>query len=246
MKIIKLNAIDSTNSFLKELVQDSLVEDYTVVVAESQTSGRGQMNNSWHSKPFKNLTFSIFTKLQGLQTHHQPYLNFAVSNAIFEALNEMSVPDLKIKWPNDIMSGNLKICGVLIETTLSNQNIKNTIIGIGLNVNQEKFPNHLRNASSLKNILKKELDLDTIMNSLIEKIQYEISNLEALQLGTIHENYLKHLYKLETPAAFKDEESGLFFMGIIKGVSTEGNLLIQLEDDSVKEFGIKEVSLAKG
>tara|TARA_B110000967_G_scaffold79179_1_gene81844 strand:+ start:349 stop:861 length:513 start_codon:yes stop_codon:yes gene_type:complete len=160
LRLIKINATNSTNSFLKELAQNSSLEEYTIAVANTQTSGRGQMNNSWISEPYKNLTFSIFTPLTKLQIKHQAYLNFAVSLAIYDTLLTYNVPKLSIKWPNDIMSAEKKICGILIETTFSHLQIKNTIIGIGLNVNQEKFPKKLFNASSLKNILKKEIDLE--------------------------------------------------------------------------------------
>lgn len=245
MKIIKLDAIGSTNSFLKELAQNSSITDYTIAVAKNQTSGRGQMNNSWSSEPNKNLTFSIFTTFKNLLTEHQPYLNFAVSLAIFEVLNEMSVPGLAIKWPNDIMSGNKKICGILVETTLVSHRIKNTIIGIGLNVNQERFPSYISNASSLKNILGKNFDLDSILLKLSERVRLKIEELEHHNFEDVHQLYLKQLYKKDVPTAFKNESTQLFFMGMIKDVSSSGNLRIQLEDDSVVEFGIKEVSIAK-
>lgn len=245
MKIIKLSAIDSTNSFLKELTQNSYVEDYTVVVTSEQTSGRGQMNSSWHSQPHKNLTFSIFTRLNNLKTKDQTLLSFNISLAVFDTLKSLSVPDLKIKWPNDIMSGNQKICGILIETTFVKEKIKNVVIGIGLNVNQKKFPDHLKNASSLKNILKKDFDLDAILKVLLEKIQLRISEVENHHFQKIHNEYHDVLYKKDIPCAFKNEKANTFFMGIIKGVSKQGSVQIQLEDDSIAEFGIKEISLAK-
>ena len=104
MKIIKINATNSTNSFLKELAQNSSLDEITVVVTNNQTSGRGQMNNSWLSEPYKNLTFSLFTPLKKIKIEHQAYLNFAVSLAIYDTLLEYNVPNLYIKWPNDIMS----------------------------------------------------------------------------------------------------------------------------------------------
>lgn len=245
MKIIKLDAIDSTNSFLKELAQNSPVTDYTVVVANEQISGRGQMNNSWSSEAGKNLTFSMFTTFKNLLIEHQPFLNFAVALSIFDVLKEMSVPNLAIKWPNDIMSGNQKICGILVETTFAGQKIKNTVIGIGLNVNQKKFPDHISHASSLMNIMGKEFDLEKIMVNLTERIRLNIDALEHHKFESVHQDYLKQLYKKDTPVAFKNEKTQLFFMGMIKDVSTSGNLRIQLEDDSIVEFGIKEVSIAK-
>ncbi len=245
MKIIKLDAIDSTNSFLKELAQNSSIEDYTVVVTKNQTSGRGQMNNSWVSKPNKNLTFSIFTKFKNLLIEQQPYLSFAVALAIFEVLKKVSVPNLAIKWPNDIMSGNKKICGILVETTFNQHKIKNTVIGIGLNVNQQEFPENISNASSLANILGKEFDLEKMMIQLTKNIRLKIDALEHQQFESIHQDYLQHLYKKNVPTAFKNEKTQLFFMGMIKDVSQSGNLRIQLEDDSIVEFGIKEISIAR-
>ncbi|MFY0630163.1 MAG: biotin--[acetyl-CoA-carboxylase] ligase [Flavobacteriaceae bacterium] len=245
MKIIKLDAIDSTNSFLKELAQNSLLEDYTIAVTGKQTSGRGQMNQSWHSEPYKNLTFSTFTRPEKIKTEHQSYLNLAISLAIYDTLNNMSVPNLSIKWPNDIMSGKFKICGVLVETTLIQKKIKNVIIGIGLNVHQEKFPDDIKNASSLKNVLQEDFNLDEIMHQIIERLQIRIAEIENGEFQKTYDDYHRVLYKKGIPAAFLDTNTQLFFMGIIVGVSASGNLKIQLEDDSIVEYGVKEVSFAK-
>ncbi len=245
MKIIKLNAIDSTNSFLKELVQNSSVEDHTIVVTNEQVSGRGQMNNSWHSEPHKNLTFSIFTRFKDLKIEDQSYLNLAVSLAVYDVLNSMSVPDLFIKWPNDIMSGNNKICGILVETTFIQQRIKNTVIGIGLNVNQEKFPSELKNVNSLKNILKKDFNLEDILQLLVQQIKSRISELENGAFQKIYAGYHQVLYKKGIPTAFLDIVKNQIFMGIIIEVSTSGNLRIQLENDAIIEYGVKEISFAK-
>lgn len=245
MKLIKLDAIDSTNSFLKELAQNSVLEDYTTVVANKQSSGRGQVNNSWHSEPFKNLTFSVFTKLKRLQIEDQAYLNFAVSNAIIKVLTSLSVPNLSIKWPNDIMSGNHKICGILIETTFKMHSIKNTILGIGLNVNQKEFPPHLPNASSLINECNQVFDLDKLLAKLVSEIKTQMSRIEGNENDKVYAEYQGYLYKKDIPTAFKNEQTQLFFMGMIKGVSRSGKLQVQLEDDSITEFDIKEISLAR-
>tara|TARA_B100001059_G_C17782341_1_gene554990 strand:- start:769 stop:1107 length:339 start_codon:yes stop_codon:yes gene_type:complete len=108
LRLIKINATNSTNSFLKELAQNSSLDEVTIVVANTQTSGRGQMSNSWVSEPYKNLTFSIFTPLAKLQIKHKVYLNFAVSLAIYDTLLTYNIPKLCIKWPNDIMSAKKK------------------------------------------------------------------------------------------------------------------------------------------
>ena len=245
MRIIKINATNSTNSFLKELAQNSSLDEITVAVTNNQTSGRGQMNNSWLSEPYKNLTFSLFTPLKKIKIEHQAYLNFAVSLAIYDTLLEYNVPDLYIKWPNDIMSGKKKICGILIENTFSYSRIKNTIIGIGLNVNQEKFHKNLTNASSLKIILKKSIELEALMNTIINHINLKISCVELKNFNQIYNRYHQALFKKGIPTTFLNQKTNQLFMGIINGVSSSGNLQIQLEDNSLQEFGLKEVSFAK-
>jgi len=245
LRIIKINATNSTNSFLKELAQNSSLDEITVAVTNNQTSGRGQMNNSWISEPYKNLTFSLFTTLKKVKVEHQAYLNFAVSLAIYDVLLEYDVPNLYIKWPNDIMSGKKKICGILIENTFSHSRIKNTIIGIGLNVNQEKFHKNLTNASSLKIILKKSIELEALMNTIINHINLKLSCVELKNFNQIYNRYHQALYKKGIPTTFLNQKTNQLFMGIINGVSSSGNLQIQLEDNSLQEFGLKEVSFAK-
>jgi len=243
LKIIKLSAIDSTSSFLKEMAKKSDLENYTVIIAEEQTKGRGQQRNSWISEPSKNLTMSIFIDDLNLKIHNQKYLNFAISLAIFKTLTALKIENLSIKWPNDIMSVNKKICGILIENSISSNKIYASIIGIGLNVNQIQFPESLKNASSLKALTNITYDLDNLLIKLIKEIRSSIKILSLEKYTQLEQQYLAVLYKKNIPTMFKNSEDVLF-MGKILGISDSGNLLIELEDDIIKEFGIKEVSLA--
>lgn len=243
MKLIKLNAIASTSSFLKELAQNSALENYTVVTTKEQTKGRGQQSNSWVSEPHKNLTVSVFIKDFNLAITHQKYLNFAISLAVFEVLLEEEIPKPTIKWPNDIMSAKNKICGILIENNIRNHEIYATIVGIGLNVNQTEFPEFLKNVTSLKKIKETDFNLDALLLKLIEKIKEKIQLLASKKYDVLEKDYLKVLYKKNIPTMFKDSNNVLF-MGIITGISASGNLLVELEDETIKEFAIKEISLA--
>jgi len=115
MKVIKLDAIDSTNEFLKGLSSKQQLENFTVVTAENQTKGKGQMGSVWDSEAGKNLTMSVFVK-DSLSDVNQIFkLNIGVALAVIEALETFNIPNLMIKWPNDIMSYNFKIAGILIE-----------------------------------------------------------------------------------------------------------------------------------
>ena len=241
MKIIKLSAIDSTNSFLKDLAQNSTLQNYTAAVTNKQHKGRGQQEAKWITEPFKNLTFSVFIEFDKLKIIQKKYLNFAISIAIYEVLIEKNLPKVFIKWPNDILSANKKICGILIENTFIGERIKNSVIGIGLNVNQEKFPNFLKNATSIKLQTSKNYDLDDLLYIVLDKIKEKINLLENQQFQYLEEQYLNVLYKKNIPTMFKDTRD-VIFIGMISGISDDGKLQILLEDDSIKEFGIKEVS----
>ena len=241
MKIIKLNAIDSTNSFLKDLAKNRVLENFTVVVTDHQTNGRGQHNSEWQSKPFKNLTFSVFINFTDLEIQQHKYLNFAISLAIFKVISDENLPNLSIKWPNDILSANKKICGILIENTFSGTKIKNTVVGIGINVNETTFSNSLKNVTSLKIENNKNYNLDELLVKVVSTIEEKIMLLNLKKFGDLEKNYRNVLYKKNTATMFKDSY-GVLFMGIIIGISSNGKLQIKLEDNSVKEFGVKEVS----
>lgn len=240
MKIIKLDAIDSTNSFLKELNKDSSLENFTIVVTKNQQKGRGQRDANWYSEPFKNLTFSVLVNELKLKTNEAKYINFAVSLAIFKVLEIYKIPNLFIKWPNDIMSANKKICGILIENSLSNNKINNSIIGIGLNVNQVNFPN-LERVSSLNNILGYELNLDDLLIDLIKQLKFQFELLNKKLFSNLENEYLAVLYKKDIPSMFKTDK-GITFLGKIIGIATNGNLLVENENNEVEEFAIKEIS----
>ncbi|TCI85415.1 biotin--[acetyl-CoA-carboxylase] ligase [Tenacibaculum sp. M341] len=244
MILIKLDATESTNSFLKNLSVKSEIKDFTVVTTNNQTSGRGQMNTTWVSEVGKNLIFSVFVKHNQFKIIDQPYLNFAVSVAIYEALKSFDLPKLSVKWPNDILSEKNKICGVLIENNLKGSFVSSSIIGIGLNVNQIDFGVDLPNASSLKKITNKEIDLDQLLVAVINSLKSTIDYLRKGQFQLLERKYLEVLFKKNVPSMFKDAQN-IFFMGKIIGVNTQnGKLKIELDDETIKEYALKEVSFA--
>ncbi len=240
MKIVKLNAINSTNTFLKELVRSSVVENYTVVVTDHQTNGKGQFDNVWISEKGKNLTFSILCRFSNLEIQNSFYLNCAVSLAIFNVMQRYIKNKLKVKWPNDILSSNKKLCGILLENTVSNGKVQHAIVGIGLNVNQDKFPIELPDASSMKLLTGKEYDRDTILNALVIEIEHQITFVEKLQFDVLKLNYEKVLYRHGKPAMFHNGKLGNF-LGKILGITEQGKLMVELENEDVEAFALKEL-----
>ncbi|WP_158975807.1 biotin--[acetyl-CoA-carboxylase] ligase [Cellulophaga sp. L1A9] len=241
MQIIKLDAIDSTNVYLKDLVFNTQASDNTIVVAERQTSGRGQMGTTWVSEGGKNLTFSILKKFDTFEVRDQFDLNICVSLAIFRSLNQLKIADLKIKWPNDILSGNHKICGVLIENILSGCKIQASIIGIGLNVNQISF-NNLPNVSSLKLITGIQYDLDELLKKIAKNLSEVFDYYFTVNQQDLKVEYLAQLFRKDKASTFMNV-SNTMFTGIIRNVTNEGRLLVEEEDEIFKEYALKEIKL---
>lgn len=242
MKIIKLDTINSTNSYLRELAIHQDVDNFTVVSAKHQSEGKGQIDKKWITEPNKNLTFSILIK-EKYQIQHKKYINIAVSLALHDWFTQKKINNLSIKWPNDIMAGSKKLSGILIETMIRGSKIYHTVIGIGINVNQQQFSSEIKSASSLLLETSKTYDLDLLLLEILPIIQNRIQDFLSGKFKELEEAYSKLLYRKDIPSNFVDNQ-GNRFAGSITGISQDGNLLISTENGSVREFGIKEVAFA--
>jgi BirA family biotin operon repressor/biotin-[acetyl-CoA-carboxylase] ligase len=241
MHIIKLSAIDSTNSYLKELITKQTVENFTVVLAENQTNGRGQRGANWEVESGKNLTFSILIKDILLSFEEVFNLNVVVAVSLFQTFSNLKIPNLSIKWANDILADKKKVCGILIENQFKSNSEILSVIGIGINVNQENFEN-LPQASSLKKISGQEWNKDEVLLTFLNQFQNNINLYKNEGANYFWEVYHENLFKKNMPMDFENAQNDKF-MGIIKQVLPNGLLQIQLEDDSLQLFDIKEVKM---
>ncbi len=240
LPIIKLDAIDSTNDYLKQLSREKEVNNYTIVTAREQTKGRGQMGAEWVSEPGKNLTMSILFKDVRLEGERLFDFNVAVTLGVMNALFSLNIPELKIKWPNDIMAGGKKLGGILIENTFKSDGSFTSVVGLGLNLNQTDFE-MLPQATSLKCITGEEYNPDDMALLFGKDIQATVADLDQ-KTQVLWENYRKMLFKLDYPCAFEDLQ-GNRFMGLIKEVTHEGKLAVMLENDSVVQYEVKEIKM---
>ena len=240
MQLIKLNATDSTNNYLKQLILERTLDDFSVVVANHQTNGRGQRGSSWLSEKDKNLTFSVLKRNISIVANQQFLLNILVSLSIVKTLEGFNIPKLAIKWPNDILSDHHKISGILIENLIKNKQIEYAIIGIGLNVNQVKFEG-LSKVSSLKNIMPLPVDKDELLTKIIDKLKMYFKLYSENGSEFLNSEYESYLFRKDKPSTFSSHDNRLF-TGIIRGVSTSGKLCVQMEDFN-KEFDLKELKL---
>jgi len=239
MNIIKLSAINSTNDYLKQMSADITMQNFTVVTTESQTSGRGQMGAIWVAEPGKNLTFSILLKDVLLKTDDIFTLNICVAVSIAHVLSSHSIPGVKIKWPNDILAENKKIGGILIENSFKSNGAIQSIIGIGLNVNQGNFEG-MATAGSLFTVTGRTFSREVLLTEILQGIK---NNTDAMiqDPDELWSSYHSLLFKKNIPMPF--EKNNQKFMGIIKGVSRNGRLQLILEDDITYEYGIKEIKM---
>lgn len=240
MYLFKLNATDSTNSFLRQLSKNKDLGKWTAVTAEFQNQGRGQKGASWHSESGKNLICSILLQFEGLKAEDQFMVNCAVSIGIHEYLRRYALPKLSVKWPNDIMSVSKKLGGILIENTLSGDRITKCIIGLGINLNQENFPEDIPMAVSIKQLKGELIDRDIFLQDLLNSIQNKFDLVFEERYDELLTLYEASLYRKDRPHMFK-EPDGKPFMGIIKGVSKQGLLLLEKEDESITEYSFKEI-----
>ncbi len=241
MKLIKLDAIPSTNDFLKDMSRFQFLENYTTVIANNQTNGKGQMGAVWQSETGKNLIMSVFIKNILIKKSEIFDLNIAVSLAILSVLNTLNIPNLSIKWPNDIMSDTKKIGGILIENTFKTDKTIESIVGIGLNVNQINFSD-LPKASSMRIIMNQNFNLEIILNAIVSEIKINCKLISNCDFEKLRGNYYNSLFKINSPMVFKTGNN-LKFMGIIKNVTFDGLLEISLENGTIQQFGIKEISM---
>ena len=241
MNIIKLNAIDSTNSYLRGLASKNVLDDYTIVITKYQTKGRGQMGAAWNSEKGKNLIFSVFKSNCCVSVDDQFYISMVTSLAIIKTLQSFQVPKLAVKWPNDILSEQKKICGILIENIIKQNEIEGTIIGVGLNVNQTQF-NNLPHASSILNLTRMFFDPEELLNKIMEHLSFYFDKLEQGKQSFIKRAYEALLFRKNKPSTFK-KNNGELLLGFITGVNTNGNLQILTEDKIIQEFELKEIQL---
>lgn len=237
--IVKLNAINSTNSYLKEWSLNNRGSNSLVVVANEQTKGRGQQGVKWLSEKGKNLTFSLLYVPIDLSISKQFYLNCAISLGLYEALYPIIGKSLTIKWPNDIMSDSQKLGGILIENTVKSSIITKTIVGVGLNVNQINFPENLPHATSLKLIKEGDFDLEDLLNYILKSLEKYLKMLDNDLTNDLFRGYQKILFGRDKQLKFKDENDT--FSAVINGVNIKGQLLVTLKNGTVKTYNNKEV-----
>jgi BirA family transcriptional regulator, biotin operon repressor / biotin---[acetyl-CoA-carboxylase] ligase len=229
----------STNTLALQLCQQSSTPEGTLVITNNQTAGRGQRGNAWEAEPGKNLTLSLILKPVFLNLKDQFFLNMIISLAVYDYFITKKITDIHIKWPNDVMAGNKKLCGILIENQIQGSQFVHSVAGMGININQQHFS--VSTATSLHLITGIQYTLQDELELLLQKIEARYLQLRQNALDKIKNDYLNVLYWKGKNHLFSS--NGQHFSGTIVGIDDMGRLKVQREDhDAVQVFDLKEIS----
>ena len=215
----------STSTLLKQLAAEGNPPDF--ICAGFQTAGRGQTGNSWESEEGKNLLCSILLP----PDKNLYFLNIAVGVALVRVIGEA----FTIKWPNDIYYEDKKIAGILIENAIIGNEIKYSIAGIGLNVNQTEFHSDAPNPISLKQIYGTEFDIDQLMNQVLETVHKVLNEPEE----EVWASYKSHLYRREGFWPFEDQNGT--FEARIEDVLPTGEIVLRDQQGKERKYHFKQI-----
>ena len=235
-QLIKLLKVDSTNTYLSSI--NKHLPEGSVVWAIDQTNGRGQNKNKWESEPDKNLTFSILLYPTFLPAIKQFYMSKVVALAVFDFIS-LHTDNVSIKWPNDIYVSDKKISGILLENVIEKTNLKQTIAGIGINLNQTKFASSAPNPVSLSQLTGLKYNIEGTLAEVTELIEYRYLLLKNKDLQTVDLNYNEAMFRFRKPSIYTSE--GKSFEGTIMGVEPTGELVIKDKAGNTRKFLHKEV-----
>lgn len=237
-RIIRLQKTDSTNNYLHALARPEQLGEGSVVWAEFQTAGRGQIGNSWESAEGENLTFSVVLYPTFLLVNRQFLISQITALSVKQTLDRY-VDDITVKWPNDIYWRDRKICGMLIENDLAGQFIYSSILGIGININQKEFKSNAPNPVSLYQIIGKRTDREKFLQEFLERLYANYLLLLQEKEVLIQEAYRQSLYRREGFYLYEDANGR--FEAAIEEIEPSGYLHLRLRDNTIRRYEFKEV-----
>jgi len=236
----QFDALPSTNQYAQDLLTKTKPAEGTIILTPKQFAGKGQLNNKWESEPGKNLTFSLIIYPSFLNVRKQFLLNQMVSLSVYETLKAFLNTGLSIKWPNDIYVLNKKIAGILIQNSIKGSTMQSSVIGIGLNINQQVFLSKAPNPTSLAIETGQEAQLEEILHFFCKKLEINYLKLKAGEYSSIQTQYQKNLFRCGISHSFKKPD-GSIFTGRILGVNEFGKLVIE-STQGKETFNFKEIS----
>lgn len=223
---------------MAELLAHADLAEGAVMVTDHQTQGRGQRGNSWESGQMENLTFSILLKPHFLAPRDQFQLSMAIALGCATGLTQFIKETVCVKWPNDLMIGDRKVGGILIENQTQGSQLTSSIVGIGVNVNQLSLAHS--NATSFIQVTGTSHDLNDVFQTLLSTLEARYIQLRSGGAESIRRDYLKNLYRLRVQQSFEAE--GHNFLGTISGIDESGRLCVDVGNET-KKFSLKQIRM---
>ena len=243
--IVYYDSVDSTNLRIKQMGDEGAPEG-TLAVADKQTAGRGRRGRSWDSPSGSSIYMSLLLRPE-IEPDQAPMLTLVMALSVAEGImdcgDSCGNPDVKIKWPNDIVVNGRKICGILTEMSTEIDYINHVVIGAGINVNQDTFPDDIKaTASSLKLELGKSVKRSELIAAVMKSFEkcYEIF-IETEDLSGLQELYNSMLVNRDQEV--KVLEPGNEYKAYAIGINQTGELIVRTPDGKEKEIYAGEVSV---
>ena len=233
------DSIDSTNSKALQIASAQNAPEGSVIMANYQEKGRGQRGSDWQSNKGENLLMSVILYPSFLTPKKIFSLNQAIALAVYDTVAAHVNEKINIKWPNDIMVNDKKIAGILIESSFRGEEIANSVIGVGMNVNQKSFDDFNLRVISLVSITSQHFDLNVLAKSLRNKIEFWYTSLKQGNFQLINEFYHGRLYRLNEFSKYKIKNEEV--LGTIRGVNETGKLIFEKENGDVLNLDNKEI-----
>jgi BirA family biotin operon repressor/biotin-[acetyl-CoA-carboxylase] ligase len=241
--IIRLKEVDSTNTYAQNLIKNSDEGNHklngTVILSEFQSGGRGQNDNIWESQKGENLLLSLILIPSFLKAEDQFILSKFLSVSILRCLKIFGIHSA-IKWPNDIYVGNNKIGGILIENVISGSNLRSSILGLGLNINQSNFPDAIPNPTSMFLIKKEIYKVEDILRKLLEELEKNYKILESNDFEYFNDLYLENLLRFNELHHYRINNK--IITAKITGITEYGQLILENGNSKMRNiYNFKEV-----
>lgn len=242
--VLHLSTVDSTNRHIRDEA-DTLWNRFggyngiVVVTAENQTAGRGQRGNKWNSNAGENLLFSILVRPGcSLEVRNQFLLSQLVALVLHDTMLCYGI-ETKLKWPNDVYVGNRKLAGVLVELDYSGVFVEQAIIGVGLNVNQEQFPEMDRIPVSMKMLKECSFVVEDVLNTFLDFFNHYYAEIRFGNREALATEYARLLLGMNEQRAYVDSNG--YFEAVMEGVEADGHLLLRRGDGTLSRYAFKEV-----
>lgn len=240
-KILYYQELDSTNTKIQELAAKGAAHG-TVVASEKQTAGKGRRGRAWQSPAGENIYFSILLRPQ-IDTTKAPMLTLVMAHSVAKVIQRLGFDGIRIKWPNDLVMNGKKVCGILTEMQMDGTDIDSVVIGVGVNVNAEKFPEELKEtATSLYLQGNAKVERNKLLEDIVAVFEKEYKQfLEREDLSFLREEY--NCLLVNKGREVRVLEPGNEYTAYALGINDKGELLVRRNDGTVETVFAGEVSV---